>query len=369
MPASTVALISSASMALLTFVSGAFLAVVPWLGRRREAFAVTIPEVAQADPRIRSLRRAYLAVMLAVSAACAAGSLAAAAHPLALSALVCLPVLCGFLLMLAFRGRVRALKRAEGWEARRERTSAFVAPAGAKVPRPLPLTWELLGVPVLLATLALSLALYPSYPDQIPVHFDMNGQVNGYLPHDWRAVVTPLALQAFLGACCTASHWTMLRSKRGVSPEAPAASALAYGMFVRAQSVVLVATAVLAEAVIALMPLTFAEVIEPTVAIVAVLVVCLAACVAGLGVSAAYGQGGARLLRRMGASAELLSDDDALWHAGVFYANRDDPAVVVPRRFGVGWAMNWGNPRSWALTALFAAAVVAFVAGLGALLG
>lgn len=31
---------------------------------------------------------------------------------------------------------------------------------------------------------------------------------------------------------------------------------------------------------------------------------------------------------------------------------------MVPRRFGVGWAMNWGNPRSWGLVA----AVAAFVA-------
>ena len=50
-----------------------------------------------------------------------------------------------------------------------------------------------------------------------------------------------------------------------------------------------------------------------------------------------------------------------LWRLGVFYVNHEDPSVVVPQRFGVGWAMNWGNPRSWGLVALFVAAIAVFV--------
>ena len=65
----------------------------------------------------------------------------------------------------------------------------------------------------------------------------------------------------------------------------------------------------------------------------------------------------ADLRRRRGLSQEQLG-----YELGVFYVSREDPSVVVPRRFGVGWAMNWGNPRSWGLVALLAAAVAAFVA-------
>ena len=34
---------------------------------------------------------------------------------------------------------------------------------------------------------------------------------------------------------------------------------------------------------------------------------------------------------------------------------------MVPRRFGIGWTMNWGNPKSWGLAALLVAAIVVFV--------
>ncbi|WP_329740154.1 DUF5808 domain-containing protein [Enorma massiliensis] len=67
------------------------------------------------------------------------------------------------------------------------------------------------------------------------------------------------------------------------------------------------------------------------------------------------------LLRRMTASSALDYDDDELWRLGVFYVNREDSSVVVPRRFGIGWAMNWGNPKSWGLAALLVAAIAAFV--------
>jgi uncharacterized membrane protein len=32
------------------------------------------------------------------------------------------------------------------------------------------------------------------------------------------------------------------------------------------------------------------------------------------------------------------------WHVGIFYADRDDPAIFVPKRFGVGYTFNFGNP-------------------------
>jgi uncharacterized membrane protein len=43
---------------------------------------------------------------------------------------------------------------------------------------------------------------------------------------------------------------------------------------------------------------------------------------------------------------------DAAWHAGIFYYNPADPAVVVPKRFGLGWTLNFGRPLAWVYTAV-----------------
>lgn len=41
------------------------------------------------------------------------------------------------------------------------------------------------------------------------------------------------------------------------------------------------------------------------------------------------------------------ADDDRFWKAGIVYFNREDPSVMVEKRFGVGWTVNFGNPKSW----------------------
>jgi hypothetical protein len=35
------------------------------------------------------------------------------------------------------------------------------------------------------------------------------------------------------------------------------------------------------------------------------------------------------------------------WRGGIFYFNREDPALFVPKRFGIGYTLNFANPWSW----------------------
>ena len=40
-------------------------------------------------------------------------------------------------------------------------------------------------------------------------------------------------------------------------------------------------------------------------------------------------------------------DDEAFWKLGLIYVNRSDPALLVPKRSGIGRTLNLGNPLSW----------------------
>ena len=42
----------------------------------------------------------------------------------------------------------------------------------------------------------------------------------------------------------------------------------------------------------------------------------------------------------------FFRDDDRYWYGGLFYNNPDDPAMFVPKRFGLGWTLNFGHPRA-----------------------
>ena len=42
---------------------------------------------------------------------------------------------------------------------------------------------------------------------------------------------------------------------------------------------------------------------------------------------------------------------DEAW-SGPFYSNPDDPSLFVPKRYGIGYTLNFGNPWSWVVLLL-----------------
>jgi uncharacterized membrane protein len=49
-----------------------------------------------------------------------------------------------------------------------------------------------------LAGLAYALALFPALPDQIPTHWNLAGEVDGWMPKEWAIVVMPGAVSLFI---------------------------------------------------------------------------------------------------------------------------------------------------------------------------
>src|SRR3984893_15944922 len=65
------------------------------------------------------------------------------------------------------------------------------------------------------------------------------------------------------------------------------------------------------------------------------------------------------LLCRLGRTVQR--PPEAAWK-GSFYSNPNDPALLVPKRFGIGYTLNFGNPWSWAVLAfLLLMLVVPFI--------
>jgi uncharacterized membrane protein len=67
-----------------------------------------------------------------------------------------------------------------------------------------------------------------------------------------------------------------------------------------------------------------------------------------------YGQGGA-LMERGSAEAPLTNGlaDNARWVWGLFYVDRDDPSIMVEKRFGIGYTLNYGNRTAILIVATF----------------
>lgn len=375
----TDSLILMVFLVAIIFLSGAILAATPWFMKKNECFAVTIPESAQADVRFLAFRKRYAAAVLAVTLICAValgvvsnvvlGKMSSAADAASLNAILVaaivatatIPLIASFALMLHYRKKVKAIKREEGWKAERDEAVALIG--FEEAPAPPSLAWNVVYVPIVLITLALGLALYPSTPDLVPTHIDFAGNVNQWTPKGPALIAFPLLVEVFMAACFIFSHWMTIRSKKDVDPARPAISAYAYGAFARAECILLLVSGSVLTAVLGIvMILMMTETLSMLVTMVLIIVATLVFVGAIIAFSVVYGQSGSRLVKRLEENGGIIADNDEHWKAGIFYWNKGDASLILPKRFGVGWTMNWARPAAWLIVGGFTLVSIAFVA-------
>jgi uncharacterized membrane protein len=67
------------------------------------------------------------------------------------------------------------------------------------------------------------------------------------------------------------------------------------------------------------------------------------------------GQGGSRAMVNTGSAPVGDHTPDACWKWGIFYVNAEDPSILIEKRFGIGYTLNFGNRWTWVLLALLLA--------------
>ncbi len=200
-----------------------------------------------------------------------------------------------------------------------------------------------LGAPfVILAARGLECALrWDEIPVRFPVHWGLSG------PDRW-AERTPLAVYGFfaaIGLLCAVvlfQAWAMVHLSRQIA--SPGEPSFSERRFRRIGVAGLMALAWIFSST--LPPIENMTLVVPY----GPALILLAA--GGLTVALVLsGQGGTRFPEYQPlASTAAPSGDrtpDRNWKLGVFYVNREDPALIVEKRFGIGWTLNFGNPLSW----------------------
>jgi uncharacterized membrane protein len=54
-------------------------------------------------------------------------------------------------------------------------------------------------------------------------------------------------------------------------------------------------------------------------------------------------------------------NENSNWKLGLFYYNPGDKRIFVPKRYGIGWTLNFGNIISFVIMGLFLGVVIWFV--------
>ena len=202
-------------------------------------------------------------------------------------------------------------------------------------------------------------------PKVFPIHWGVDGQPNGWATRSIAGVYAPLLMGVMLCALMVFLAYAMLRWSRLIRVGGAA------GQAERRFRLVVVSIVVATEYFLALvfawtslLPLSHNQTGPP--GFIPILVFALAFSGIVVALTVWTGQGGTRLVGPAVAASSAVAPvgdrtPDKCWKLGLFYINRDDPALFVEKRFGIGYTLNFGHPGAWVFLALLVAVFVAII--------
>jgi uncharacterized membrane protein len=259
-----------------------------------------------------------------------------------------------------YRARERVLPHAVAPATVRE---AVLVPREARLPG----GWLLQFPPfALLAGTAIWLNSYwKQIPEVFPIHWGANGQPNNWTTRSLGGVYGPLLIGAVLCVLMGFLAYAMLRWSRAIRVGGTA------GEGERRFRVLVVSILVAFEYFLAvefmwvgLTPLSHQQAGPPGLG--PMLLFALVFVVVVVVLVMRFGQGGTRLVTSTAVASGAVAPvgdrtPDKYWKLGLIYINRNDPALFVEKRFGIGYTLNFGHPGAWIFLALLVAVVVATI--------
>lgn len=323
---------------LVAFIGGLFF-WMPRLSRRELFFAVTVPGDFDTSEKGHAILRRYglqVTLVTFLSAALTLWGARMAWTPMALAAPAVEIAGCFWAFLRAraavFPHAVAPAKVREASLARRE----IRLPGGW--PAHLAPFAILAGTGVFLRT------QWSRIPERFPVHWTLSGQPNGWSTRTARGVYGPLWLGGVFVAVLVLLSWGILRWTRRVHAGGSAAEA-EIAREHRYLLVLLFTEYILAGIIAwtALLPLRTLPMRSPTLALpLGVLAILLLILLALFVVRRPPEPAPAQRAQPVGDRT-----DDRCWKAGVFYFNPKDPALLVEKRFGIGYTVNFGHWAAW----------------------
>ncbi len=333
-------------------------------------FGVRIPPEFAGDPVLVRLRHRYrqwvvvLALVMGLLLVLATRFLPSPGGTMLLSSfLPLLWLIVGYAVYYATRRQLLAIKTKQGWYEGQRTAAVAEIPEGAEADRSRARSqwlWILPMIAISAVTLFLALWRYPHLPAVLPIHFGPNGQPDAYARKSVAVALIPFFTQLGLLFVIGLSMVFTNRMHTPLNPAFPRTSSVQQRVF-RSRIVIALGLMGIATA----LSLLTAELLElrvlpPQITAWGIGLFPVLGLAGVIVITARTGQLGSRV--RVEAAEQptgfVARDDDRFWKGGVFYYNPEDPAFWVPKRFGVGWTLNFAHPGSWVMIGVVLLAVV-----------
>lgn len=238
---------------------------------------------------------------------------------------------------------IRAAKAAGNWYEGLHQGIAVDTRLRTDPPR-FPWLWLAPALIITVVTAVIGVISYPTMPEILVVHYNADGVPNRLAAKSVGTAFSLVFVQIGVTALLVAIAAAIFRSSRpDIDPARPVGSARWHRQYMSLGAKALLGLVAMIDlGMLGACLLMWTGTVTSLAPLVVVLPILTAVVVAVVVL--------ARNNRERGAAEEgtglIHRDDDKYWRGGLIYINREDRSLLVPRRFGLGWALNFGNPRA-----------------------
>ncbi|MFD2043388.1 DUF1648 domain-containing protein [Ornithinibacillus salinisoli] len=339
---------------LPVFISTMF---IPYWTRKTESFGVSIPETYYYSTNLKQMRKKYvlqtgvlgLFIIAFLVFIATFFQLNEEGVSIYFGGLTFGYIILTFLIYLHFHQKMKELKENNG-EKWAQKSQLVVIDTGFRNQK---LTysnfWFTISFFIAIFTMVITMQNYQQIPLEIPMKYNFAGDVTNFTEKSYRSVLILPIMQVYLTLLFILINIIISKAKQQVSVENPKESMQKNVTFRRRWSAFIIITGIALTAMFSMIQLSLIYPINPQLMTIVPLAFSLFVTIGAIVLSFTTGQGGSRVVSKEAFGKENIidRDDDKYWKLGMFYFNKNDPALFLEKRFGVGWTNNWAHPLSW----------------------
>lgn len=202
---------------------------------------------------------------------------------------------------------------------------------------------------IIFLTAIVTMISYQAIPDQIPMHYDFNGEITNYADKSIGIISFMILTQIGLTLLVYASTYFSIKySKRKLNPKKPETSALQHQIAMKRYAALMAGVAIIVNLIFAIIQFSmiglyeFSQSLSNFVTFVPIVIIMLG--MAWFFITT--GMSGDKIkvdIREETLDVETIDEEEAYWKGGLIYYNKNDSSVFVQKRFGGGFTINFGS--------------------------
>ncbi|RKQ31396.1 DUF1648 domain-containing protein [Oceanobacillus halophilus] len=328
---------------------------IPYWTRKTESFGVSIPEEIYHTPKLKNMRRRFatgtgiVSILTSIIFFILSGLLGTTEQSLSIlfSILLIVFLIASFLIYLKFHSEMKAMKKKENW-AKEKSQQVFINTNFREQKLTYSNFWFVIPIVIAIIMIFIAFQAYQQIPNRIPIKFNFNGEITNWAEKSYRSVLLHPIMMIYLTFLFFFINVTISKAKQQIDPNNPESSIKKNIMFRKRWSAYTIASSYALTILFSINHLSLIYPIEPYVLSITSMIITGIIVIGAVILSITTGQGGSRIKDyQIGNGSVINRDDDKYWKLGIFYFNREDPALFLEKRFGVGWTINLARPLAW----------------------